>query len=82
MRSEYFDRPIETTGGDSIIDAIERITDNPNTCASILNVCILLKKANPKPYEGLVKYRDKLKTLISEHHNAIHSTLNLPSYDD
>ena len=84
MRSRYLDRQIETTGEDAIIYAIERISDNPNTCASILNVCILLERANLKPYEGLIKYRDKLKILISEHHNAIHADIkeNFPSYEE
>ena len=80
--SGLFERPIETTGEDVIIKIIQQMTDNPNTASALLNVCLLIKKENNKPYENLVKFRDQLKGLIERHHNAKNSTISLPSYND
>lgn len=84
MKSGLFKRSIETTGNKTIVENINQITDNPNTASSLLNICLLIKREYGMDTEELVRYRDKLKKLIEEHHKAQNETLqeSLPSYDD
>lgn len=82
QNSGLFHRGIETTGEEAIISNIEKITDNPNTAASLLNICILIKRHYGKPSQTLMNYRDKLKSIIEKHHDEIHKNLQLPTYED
>ena len=82
MKSNLFTRNIETTAESVIIENIKKITDNPNTAASLLNVCIIIKKHSGKNFEELFYYRNKLKTAIEKHHKEINDNLNLPTYGE
>ena len=77
-----FERSIETTCENVIIQNIWKLTENPNTASLLNTICIIIKKETCKSYEKLIKLRERLKGEIEKHHNAKNATLNLPSYND
>ena len=52
-----FERSIETTCENVIIQNIWKLTENPNTASLLNTICIIIKKETCKSYENLVKFR-------------------------
>ena len=85
LDSGLFKRRISSTSNENIISNLHQITNNVNSFAQLLNICIIVKRYFSKDDSVLVACRNNQTRLaIAQHHKDTNVELDkgLPSYSE
>jgi hypothetical protein len=76
-------KPILDATEDEIIDTIKKIADTPNIQSTRVNVPLIIRRFNDKPFEKLLAYRNSLNEVKKTYTSSSLETKRdtLPSYD-
>ena len=64
--TNYLDMPLDEAKEDEIIDAVDTLSDNPNTKSSLINIALVFRKLADKPSPLILKKKNELTKEITE----------------